>query len=48
MTDAGIDNRDMVVIRKQNSANVGDIVVVLDERQLNTLKLYSGVDEKNR
>jgi repressor LexA len=46
MTDAGIDNGDMVVIRKQSSANVGDIVVALDERQLNTLKLYSGVDEK--
>ena len=46
MTDAGIDNGDMVVIRKQSSANVGDIVVALDEHQLNTLKLYAGVDEE--
>ena len=34
------------VIRKQSSANVGDIVVALDEHQLNTLKLYAGVDEE--
>lgn len=46
MTDAGIDNGDMVVIRKQSSANVGDIVVALDEHQLNTLKLYAGVDKE--
>ena len=47
MTDAGIDNGDMVVIRKQSSANVGDIVVALDEHQLNTLKLYAGVGDRD-
>lgn len=35
----------MVVIRRQSSANVGDIVAALDEHQLNILKLFAGVDE---
>ena len=44
MTDAGIDNGDMVVIRKQPEAHVGDIVVALDETGSNTLKKYGGID----
>lgn len=47
MVDAGIENGDMIVIRKQDSAKVGDIVVALDENNSNTLKRYSGIDEKN-
>ncbi len=47
MVDAGIDDGDLVVIRRQNSAKFGDIVVALDENNTNTLKLYAGVDEKS-
>ncbi len=48
MVDVGIENGDLVVIRKQSSANVGDIVVALDENQTNTLKLYAGVDQDSQ
>lgn len=37
MVDAGIDSADLVVIRKQDHANVGDIVVALYQNE-NTLK----------
>ena len=44
MADAGIEDGDMVVIRKQREANVGDIVVALDEMGSSTLKKYGGFD----
>ena len=44
MVDAGIMDGDMVVIRKQTEARVGDIVVALDENGTNTLKKYGGID----
>lgn len=47
MVDAGIDDGDLVVIRKQSTANIGDIVVALDENNSNTLKLYAGSDEES-
>ena len=39
MTNAGIDSGDLVLIRKQNTANEGDIVVALidDSATLKTL-----------
>lgn len=46
MIDAGIDDGDLVVIRKQNYAHNGDIVVALVENQ-NTLKTFFR-DEQNR
>ena len=46
MIDAGIDDGDLVVIRKQNTADEGDIVVALVENQ-NTLKRYYK-DKKKR
>ena len=48
MEDAGIEDGDMVVIKIQPTADVGDIVVALDEEQQNTLKRYGGVDENGR
>lgn len=45
MVDAGIEDGDLIVISKQPYANVGDIVVALDECQSNTLKLFAGIDE---
>ena len=45
MVDAGIDDGDLIVISKQDSARVGDIVVALDENHDNTLKAYVGNDE---
>lgn len=44
MLDAGICDGDMLVIRQQDTADVGDIVVALDENNDNTLKLYAGTD----
>lgn len=48
MEDAGIAEGDMVVIRQQETADVGDIVVALDEDGRNTLKRFGGFDEKHR
>lgn len=47
MVDAGIEDKDLVVIRKQETAAVGDIVVALDEDSQNTLKTFDGIDEKS-
>lgn len=47
MINAGIDTGDNVVIKKQNTANFGDIVVALADGQ-NTLKTYSYDDELRR
>ena len=47
MVDAGIDSGDLIVISKQGSANVGDIVVALDENKSNTLKLFAGIDTQS-
>ena len=44
MVDAGIEDKDLVVVEKAFSASVGDIVVALDENQQNTLKTYGGTD----
>ena len=46
MVDAGIHPGDYVVIRKQNTAEIGDIVVALDEG-LNNLKVL-GFDKKKK
>ena len=40
MTNAGIDSGDLVLIRKQNTANEGDIVVALIDDSV-TLKTLS-------
>lgn len=47
MVDAGIEDKDLVVIRKQDSASVGDIVVALDENNQNTLKTFDGIDDES-
>ena len=47
MINAGIDTGDNVVIKKQNTANFGDIVVALADGQ-NTLKTYAYDDELRR
>ena len=48
MTNAGIDDGDLVVIRKQNYANVGDIVVALDDENQNTLKTLCFDEDERR
>ena len=45
MEDAGIEENDMVIIRRQPNAEIGDIVVALDDENQNTLKRYAGFDE---
>ncbi len=47
MIDAGIDDGDMVVVKKQNYANYGDIVVALIGNET-TLKTYYPEPEKKR
>ena len=47
MVDAGIEDKDLVVIKKQASASVGDIVVALDEDNQNTLKTFDGIDDES-
>lgn len=44
MVDAGITEGDLLVIRKQETAEIGDVVVALDENRENTLKVLSGID----
>lgn len=46
MTDVGIDEGDMVVIRKQQTADIGNIVVALDDENCNTLKRFGGFDDE--
>ena len=38
MVDAQIDDGDLVIIREQQTAEVGDIVVALTDEEKNTLK----------
>lgn len=45
MVDAGIEDEDLIVIRIQETAAVGDTVVALDEDHENTLKIFGGIDE---
>ena len=47
MTEAGIDEGDLVVVRKQNHAKRGDIIVALADGQ-NTLKRYFPEPENKR
>ena len=47
MVDAGIEDKDLVVIKKQSTASVGDIVVALDEDNQNTLKTFDGIDDES-
>lgn len=44
MTDAGIEEGDLLLIRRQPDCQPGDIVVALDDRGENTLKRYGGLD----
>ena len=46
MVDAGIDEGDILVIRKNAEPHTGDIIVALDENNENTLKCYGGMDEQ--
>ena len=48
MEDAGIQEDDLVLIKKQPDCEIGDIVVALDENNENTLKVYGGIDKKTR
>ena len=48
MEDAGISEGDLVVILKQPTAEVGDIVVALDDQNQNTLKRFGGFDDNHR
>lgn len=40
MIEAGIDDGDLVLVKQQEEANNGQIVVILTEEGENTLKIY--------
>ena len=48
MTGIGIDDGDLVVIKKQHQANIGDVVVALDGENQNTLKTHCFDKNKGR
>ena len=48
MEDRGIEDGDLVLIRKQTDCVIGDVVVALDENNENTLKVYGGIDRGSR
>ncbi|MBO5521561.1 MAG: helix-turn-helix domain-containing protein [Eubacterium sp.] len=48
MEDEGIENGDLVVIRRETDPKKGDLVIALDEESRNTLKKYGGRDRKTR
>lgn len=47
MEDRGIEDGDLVLIRRQAECAVGDAVVALDENGENTLKVYGGIDRSS-
>ena len=48
MEDEDICEGDLVLIRKQQDCEIGDIVVALDENSENTLKIYGGIDKRTK
>jgi len=48
MIGAGIDKGDYVIVRQTNTADIGNIVVALDDEGRNTLKRLKFDDKKNR
>ena len=46
MIDVGINDGDLVVIKEQDYANVGQIVVALDDNNCNTLKTLAYDNKK--
>lgn len=48
MIDAGIDDGDLVVIKEQNTAKIGDIVAALVDNSCNTLKRLEYDDDRQR
>lgn len=48
MVDAGIAPGDLVVVRTDCTAEVGDIVVALTGDNESTLKVFGGVDEETK
>lgn len=48
MVDAGIQDGDLVVIEKRETAEIGDIVVALDGDNENTLKTFAGLDPETK
>ncbi len=48
MIDAGIEENDLVIVRRQSSAEYGNIVVAIDENNENTLKRFMYDKTKKR
>ena len=48
MEDEGIEDGDLVVVRRQTTARKGDLVIAQDGENRNTLKKYGGVSRTKR
>jgi len=48
MVDAGINNQDLIIIQKTETANIGDIVVALTDEHSNTLKRLEYDEDRDR
>ena len=48
MIDAGIEENDLVIVRRQSSAEYGKIIVAIDENNENTLKRFLYDEKKKR
>jgi len=47
MVDAGIAENDLLLIHRQQTASIGDVVVALDGERQNTLKTFAGIDKES-
>ena len=47
MEDEGIDDGDLVVIRRNTVPQIGDLVIALDGSNQNTLKKYGGINDRD-
>ncbi len=47
MADEGIDDGDLVVIRRNTVPQIGDLIVALDGTSQNTLKKYGGISDRD-
>ena len=48
MIDAGIEENDLVIVKRQSSADYGKIIVAIDENNENTLKRFLYDEKKKR
>ncbi len=48
MEDEGIEDGDLVVVKRETDPKKGDLVIAMDAENRNTLKKYGGISRKNK